>query len=402
MPTRRAHPRAVASYIRRRATRIATAAICAALVGTSFVAAESATADPRLGSVRTYAGVGSAATAGLWDGLTNGRPDIENSRVIAPTIASYDTSGSDRIRTRSEGPLFMRPWTNYDGARLLSAANHAPYLFDATRYWEQGLPAVNVSGQVDFSRETRIDPRFPGNDLTYMAFVRDAVSVVGRDLDPDLWNLTSGEVHAIFTCTSIGRVSTIGSGRTAQVWIDDGGGIRQRLYPKIPQGTGDVRDFFTTAAGFSGTYPCVNVDAQYPHEPEENDGRELSRSGDVIPFLASAWIAQKNLEVPTTVATGSLRILSINGSAPAIRINQSLLPGPLYNRSAAVPATGRGIFWRDVYNVIDSSDVGTPLEAALTTAVGTPLARYATNRFGFKNIDYLGDRAAYRTGGYQN
>ena len=368
----------------RSAVALATA-VCVAL-GTGTVAS----ADPPAGQYRQFAGVGARADANLWEALSTGTPAVDYGRPQIPTVASYSAASASRqqIRTRADGPLFARPGYDLDAIIALSAAHYAPYQGYADDSYAQ---RVTIKGQIDFARiPTRPSSDLPGTDLTWMPFVRDAVSVVGKGLDPRITSLTRAEVQALYQCRSAGHIDA--SRGLAYV----GNGFRQELHPTIPSGE-NVQTAFSNAAGIEEYGSCVPL---YPSSRPENNGTIVTQVGQIQPFAVSSWIAQKNGVATNTVADPGLRMLSINGLAPTSGSVPALMPGPLFGASAVVPA--QGSFAHDIYNVIDHTGVGTALETALTTDARTGLSRTVINRFGFKNLDYLGDRSEYLTSGHRN
>ncbi|WP_213816891.1 hypothetical protein [Glaciihabitans sp. dw_435] len=353
----------------------------------SGVAAE---ADPPAGQYRQFVGVGARADANLWEALSSGTPAVDYGRPQIPSVASYSaaTAARQQIRTRAGGPLSARPGFDLIGLITLSQAHYAPYLGDVDDSYQQ---KVNVRGQVDFARmPTRPTSDLPGTDLTWMPFVRDAISVVGQGLDPRITSLTRAELQALYQCRSAGHISAA----RGMAYVGDG--FRQELHPTIPSGE-NVQTAFANAAGIEEYGSCVPL---YPASRPENNGAIVTQVGEIQPFAVSSWIAQKNGVATDTVDDPGLRLLAINGVAPTSARAPALMPGPLFGASAVVPAPGS--FAHDIYNVIDHTGVGTPLETALTTAAGTGLSRTVINRFGFKNLDYLGDRSQYLTSGHRN
>jgi hypothetical protein len=172
------------------------------------------------------------------------------------------------------------------------------------------------------------------------------------------------------------------------------------IKPVLPTGTGDVRAFFLRAIGVTTPGACVLTSPSFA----ENDAGILTQDGQIVPFLVSSWIAQKNnMLSPRTMNDYEHTILSINGERPTTSASgyPPLMPGPLYGRSAYPPGTQRGVFARDVYNVVRSTDLGnTALVAAVTTQLATPTARMVLNRTGFKNLDYIGQPYRYLPGPY--
>lgn len=371
-------------------TRLATTIVFLAAGAMILGTGSAAHADPPTGQYRQFAGVGARADANLWEALSSGTPAVDYGRAQIASVASYSAAGGSgqQIRTRSNGPLFARPGFDLDALITLSQAHYAPYLgFTDDSY----ATRVSVKDQVDFARiPTRPSSDLPGTDLTWMPFVRDAISVVGQGLDPRITSLTRVELQALYECRSAGHISA------ARGLAYVGDGFRQELHPTIPSGE-NVQTAFENAAGIDEFGSCVPL---YPDSRPENNGTIVTQVGQIQPFAVSSWIAQKNGVATNTVSDPGLRMLAIGGKAPTSGKAPALMPGPLFGAAAVAPTPGA--FAHDVYNVIDHTTVGTPLETALTTDARTGLARTVINRFGFKNLDYLGDRTQYLTSGHRN
>jgi hypothetical protein len=331
-----------------------------------------ASADPWKPDARLYAGVGAASTSVLWDVLTNGRANIAAGTPQARDVASFDPTGSPTIVTKPGAAPISRPTTEAAG---FAALRDYPELVDFVRSANR---PVNIAGVAD-------------DAVTYLPIGRDAVSVAGFRLAPGFDNLTREELTAIYTCTSAGNVRTSVFGTNAVVVYDDGAYILQQLRPQLPAAGTDVRAFFLRAIGVTTPGACVRGGSTTP----ENDARVLSVQGQIIPFLASQWIAQKNNMVNRTMTVDVHTLVKINGERPIDdRYNPDqppLMPGPLFGRGAYPPGTQRGVFTRDVYAVIRTADLESPLTAALTAPLATGTGQLALNRTGYKRVDYLGD-----------
>jgi hypothetical protein len=338
----------------------------------AFAVPAPASADPWKPDGRPYAGVGAASTSVLWDVLTNGRANIADGTPQAPDVASFNPTGTTTIVTKPGGAPITRPTTEAAG---FAALRDSPEQVDFAR--SANRPA-NIAGVAD-------------DAVTYLPIGRDAVSVAGFRLVGGLDNFTREELTAIYTCTSAGNVRTTFFGANAIVVYDDGAYILQQLRPQLPAEGTDVRAFFLRAIGVTEPGPCVRGTSTTP----ENDARVLSVQGQIIPFLASQWIAQKNNMVNRTMTVDVHTLVKINGERPIDdRYNPDqppLMPGPLFGRGAYPPGTQRGVFTRDVYAVIRTADLESPLTAALTAPLATGTGQLALNRVGYKRVDYLGD-----------
>jgi len=359
----------------RRTVSLIAALAVVATVGT----AAPANADPWKPGYRDYAGVGSVVTAAMWDVLTNGRANIAGGAPTVPSVASFDPVGSATIQTKAGVAPIARPGSN------------------------AGIDALMASpDQVDFARvpnRPRYEAGIADDKITYLPVARDAVSVVAFNLGYDVRDFTREDLTAIYSCTPSARVSVAGTGAGARLTFT-GGEVAREIRPVLPTGTGDVRAFFLRAIGVTTPGACVHTSASFA----ENDARVLTDDGAIVPFLVSSYIAQKNGLTPRTMNDYEHTILSINGERPLASTAEPqippLMPGPLYGRGAYPPGTQRGVFSRDVYNVVRSPSLGTPLIAALTSQLATPTARMVLNRTGFKNLDYIGQSNRFLAGPY--
>lgn len=363
-------------------TAVGAGALALAIAGSTV-----ATADPTPAAFRTYAAVGSDTTQDVWNGLTNG------TGAAAPTVASYDAFGTATIQTKSGGAVYKRPAGSGEGVRALSASLTSPFTFA-----NGSGGTVNIQNQVNFARSSSRPAAGATGPLRYLPFARDAVSVVGRSLNAGLTNFTTAELTALYTCGTAGRVSTAAG---ANPVVNLGSGVTQQVDPKLPQTGSGTRSFFLSAIGVTTPGACVETVGA------ENDGTQLTATGQLIPFSAAQWIAQKNGTVlPNTVSSSVFRILNVNGSAPTAGSGSNLTPGALYGSASAAPTPGTGVFARDTYNVVSSTVIGTGtatgLEKVLTTDLNTTSARATISSYGFLPLSYIGNRANYLAGPYTN
>lgn len=359
---------------RRRLLALGTALAVAASVGVPI----SAAADPPPQTYRQYVGVGSPTTNDLWNALAHGVPGLANGQPTVPGVVSYNATGSATITTRAGGALVARPSSAASGIdALLADPAGIDFVRSSTR-------PVNDAGIAD-------------DVVTYLPIARDAVSMVGFQLDSDVIDFSRAELTALYSCRSAGRVVTTGAGAAAIIRYvspaaPDRGAADQRIYPFLPGGTGDVRTFFLRGIGVAAPGPCVQGSAATP----ENDGRVVDQAGEVVPFLVSSWIAQLHnmTPAPRTVTPYDHSITAINGAWAVADGNNNMfppiLPGPIYGRGAYPPGMHQGVFSRDVYIVVRTSALSTSIDEQLTAALRTGPARMVINRAGFKNIDYVG------------
>ncbi|MFE4836041.1 hypothetical protein ACFRAU_15350 [Arthrobacter sp. NPDC056691] len=344
-----------------------------------------ASADP-VSAGRPYAAVGSDTTQDVWNGLTNAGP--------LKTVASYDAFGTPTV-TLETGKQLSRPAGSGAGVKALSAAhNPLNHVYKDTA----GNAFTLAPEDISIARSSS-SPSVAGNDLTFLPFARDAVTVAYKDsAGTAALDLTAEQIRNIFTCTA-------GAGVT----IDAGGkpvvnGIT--LTPKLPQASSGTRSFFLKAAGVSVSTTCVPAGNQ---TSAENSGAALANEGDIIPFSAAQWIAQKNGATADTTAAGQM-IADIDGlkAVDPASSGSSLRPGTLFGNPSLVPDGAVGTFARDTYNVLPASvQTATDgrsiiLRNTVTTLLKTTSGKSIITRFGFRNVDYAGDWTKGKPSGYTN
>ena len=129
----------------------------------------------------------------------------------------------------------------------------------------------------------------------------------------------------------------------------------------------------------------------------ENHADAINASGDIAPFSAAQWIAQKNGLSSTFTGTNaaSLKITKIN-SVEAVTASNTT--GALYGSATAAPAGGAGNFNRDVYSVVPTANntgaTNTLVQTTLRNASYIGAVDHATHNvvedFGFLKISYTG------------
>ena len=367
----------------------------AALLGVAALAltsASAANADPSptptpgtTASYRTYAAVGSDTIQDVYNVLTNG------TGAASPNIASWDAfAGTTTIKTKDGGPTFLRPTGSGAGILALSKSKNTA----GNQLFDNGSGGtVNIANQVDIARSSS-GPATAGTDLAFVPFARDAVSYAVR--------LPAGKgatVNATLTATQLASIYTCA---TTSITLSDATSLT--VYPKLPQNASGTRSFFLKAIGNPVLGTCVTN----PSTIAENDGTAaLTAAGDLIPFSAAQWIAQKNgIQTPNTVSNAAFRIGNISTGTttlfPTAGSGTSLTPGTLYGSASTVPATTTGTFARDTYSVILNSQVGTGtpagIEDAVTTKFTTTSAKATISSYGFLNLSYVStlDRTKYR------
>ncbi len=365
----------------------AVGAICASALALGLISTASASAEPTTPG-RPLAAVGSDTTQDVWNALTNSGP--------LKSVASYDAFGSPaQIVTKTGVAPFTRPNGSGAGVKALSASlnplNHV--------YKDSANNSFTLKkNDVDIARSSS-SPSVAGTDLTFLPFARDAVTVAVKDSANRPLALTTQQITNIFTCTA-GDGVTI-DGATGKPVLGT-----MVFTPKLPQAASGTRGFFLKAAGITPNTTCIPAAAQtYP----ENSGAALVNDGDIIPFSAAQWIAQKNGAMTDTTSTGQL-LADIDGlkAVDPTSVSPALTPGDLYGDPAVTPTSGKGTFGRDVYNVVSSSvqtsklTYNVVLNNAVSTSLKTTAGKSIINKFGFKTISYVGDWTMGKKSGYTN
>ncbi|MCO4262622.1 hypothetical protein [Pseudarthrobacter raffinosi] len=365
----------------------AVGAICVTALALGLISSASASAEPTTPD-RPLAAVGSDTIQDVWNALTNTGP--------IRTVASYDAFGlPSAIVTKTGVTAFTRPNGSGAGVKALSASlnplNHV--------YKDSANNTFTLKrNDVDIARSSS-SPSVAGTDLTFLPFARDAMTVAVKDSTNTPVNLTTQQIANIFSCTA-GDGVTI-DGTTGKPVIGT-----MTFTPKLPQAASGTRAFFVKAIGVTPNSTCIpDIEQNYP----ENNGAALINDGDIIAFSAAQWIAQKNGAMANTTAAGQV-LANIDGlkaidpatTAPA------LAPGDLYGNAAVAPASGKGTFARDTYNVVASSTQTSKLiyslvlSNAVTTNLKTIGSKVIINKFGFKTLSYVGDWTMGKKSGYTN
>ncbi|GAB4100947.1 hypothetical protein [Sinomonas halotolerans] len=372
------------SNIIKKAGAVTASALVLGFAGVSLASAEPAS------SGRPYAAVGSDTTQGVWNGLTNGGP--------IRSIASWDAfaaDGSTTITLNTSGQTIARPNGSGSGVKALSAAenpnNHVFIGQDKQTY-------TLKPGDISVARSSSA-PSKAGNELIFLPFARDAMTFAYKDSQNRALDLSPEEIQGIFSCTPKGRVTINAEGKP----VVDG----FVLTPKVPNAASGTYSFFMKAAALTSLdSTCVPPANQgFP----ENNAEVLVNDGDIVPFSAAQWIAQNNGAIQNTTSAqhhladiASRKAIDPASAAPTLR------PGPLFGDPTVAPPVGFGSYARDVFNVVPAriaSSTATEdvvLRNSITTLLKTTASKRIINKFGFMNLEYVGDWAAGKPSGYTN
>ncbi|MFF3845008.1 hypothetical protein [Streptomyces sp. NPDC002328] len=318
------------------------AVLGAAVLGVGVLATP-ALADPSAGEYRVLAGVGSDTTQDVLNGLGDAvLRDVDgDGQADDKVIASYDATGTAALKTRAAGCDLARPNGSSAGIDKLNevlAANPGDALYNC----------------LDFARSSRGPANTSSQDLTWIPFAKDAVSVAVRE-DSALaggLDLSTQQLRSIFTCD----VTTLN-------------GVA--LTPLLPQANSGTRTFFLGKIGVSEAQvgSCVGT-------MQEHNGQALDSAGDIAPYSIAQYIAQVTLAVPDR--HGATVLGKVNGSEP-FTDEGTLNSAFSYNR--------------DVYNVVPSSKLtDAVIDDTFTGSDSKVCAATATiNTYGFGTIGNCGD-----------
>ncbi|MCW2540156.1 MAG: hypothetical protein JWN95_1881 [Frankiales bacterium] len=309
----------------RKASLLACIAISAGVI--AALQSGTAQADPPAGTFGQLAGVGSDTTQGVMNGLATA--------IGGGTVASYDAVGSATISTKSGTTCTItRPNGSGPGVDALVASNAAS------------------NNCVDFARSSS-DNRssYAGKGLTYIPFAQDAVAYAVRSDSGVSKKLTTANLKSIYTCALPAATQA-------------------NFKPMLPKSGSGTRKFFLQSLGLTDTAtyttdnPCVSQVDGSGNPFEENTGTLLTDPKQLVPYSIAVYQSQVN----GTVA-------DVHGSAVLAQVN-SIAPLELNTDSS---------FKREVFNVIESSDVNTaPFSTTFKGATSSVCANAATiEKYGF-------------------
>ncbi|UUU31299.1 substrate-binding domain-containing protein [Streptomyces sp. CA-210063] len=311
------------------------AVLGAAVLGVGVFAAP-ALADPPAGDYRVLAGAGSDTTQDVLNGIGDA---VDGGR----TIASYNATPTGTVKTREVNCEIARPNGSSAGVTALNTA------------------VDTNSGCLDFARSSRGPAdTSTSQDLTFIPFAKDAVSVAVRDdsaLNNDL-DLTTAQLAAIFRCDAGARVLN---------------GVT--LTPLLPQLNSGTRTFFLGRIGVTEAQvgSCVAT-------MQEHNGLALDTAGDIAPYSIAQYISQVTNVVEDR--HGATALGRIDGSEP-FTAEGTLNTGFVYNR--------------DVYNVVPTAKLTDPVIDAVFTGTDSKVCTAVSagqsviEKYGFGRIDHCGD-----------
>ena len=350
------------------------AVACLAVAGLAF-GTVSASADPAAGTFRAINGVGSDTTQDVVNGLT----------TVIPALGSYDAAATGTIKTTASGLSFNRPNGSTAGVQALSAsANNT-----GTRTYP-AAGGVSITGQVDFARSSSApNSGFPGTDLTFIPFARDAVSYAvnsSSDFPRDLLVGSSAQDSispAPFTLRNIYRC--------AVTTFLNGDGDPVTIRPLLPQSGSGTRTFWLTTLGLTEAQ-VTGCASDLGGLIQEHDGTKIKGAGDIVPFSVAQYLSQSNyktLPTPVDERRGVVDLGRIGGVKPI------LLTANGNELNTTFPVN------RLIFNVVETARLGESGIAATFVGTGSSVCSNSTiiRNYGFGTIGALcGNSTTYKQG----
>jgi hypothetical protein len=330
-----------------RKNKVRLVAVVAAVASATLLGAFTANADPTAGTFPALAGVGSDTIQDVMNGMSTAIPAIGSYDAVAPASDSNKTT----ITTRSGGVAFTRPNGSGDGQNALSDA------IDGHAY-----NGVVITGDVDFARSSSgpAPATFPGTQLTFIPFAKDAVSYAVNEASDFPRDIPEGSAAAAAANPSALTLWNIYH-CTATTYTDSNTNTIT-IIPLLPQSGSGTRKFWDSTFSLTeGSLPSCVTDLN--GTTEENDGSSLTGPGDIMPFSISQYIAQGNwssLPAPTTQRTKAAVLGAIDGIQPFVLSGNTVVQNPSFEIN------------RLVYNVVSTARLTDPTIAA--TFVGTSSA----------------------------
>jgi ABC-type phosphate transport system substrate-binding protein len=214
-------------------------------------------------------GVGSDTIQNLFDQFSI---DYNASHKTGARLYSWDalnpkTGLDDNVKTKTTCSSILRPNGSSAGITALTAntraKNHSHFCIDYAR--------------ASRGRKSTDPAKGPGGIL-FVAVAKDAVTYATNNGSNAPANLTTAQLHAIFTCT-------------ATTWNQVGGTSTATIKPQLPQAGSGTRAFFETAIGItdSSVGACVGQTA------EENEGVNAALAGPntIFPYSIGKFVAEK-------------------------------------------------------------------------------------------------------------
>jgi len=338
-----------------------------ACLATLTLAVGSAVADPSGPPVyRVLAGEGSYTTQDVMNALANA---VTNNGT--KILGSYDTPGSSPITTKN-----------------LSSCNNLPRRYGSTEVDELEDSQIGALGPgcFDFARTVYNDaPAHPGQNLTYIPFAQDGLSIITRASATVPKSLTMAQLQNLYNCVSPPPVGTF------QPMLP-GFGSGTRAYFLLQLGIPDTGDI-----GLANNRPCVRTTDINGNPLQDNIGNLLFASNQVEPYSVSSFIAQQSREVSDV--HGNTVLGEINGIEP-LMANPAIANGitSATRASTTLPKSLTIGQLQNLYNCVSPPVVGT--FQPMLPASGSTLRANFLAELGIPNtpdIGTAGNRPCVRT-----
>lgn len=367
---------------------VGAAGLFAGLASTTSVAQ----ADPK--QLDALVGVGSDTTQEVMNALagenagklyTPIRSTVDSGyrQIISFNAQNPDATGDQCIAPKVKFATIYRANGSGSGIKALSRAIDLSATWGTGQTGCPGSTAKSVAGLIDFARSssTADAATYPGTDLTFVPFARDAISYAYyyKGTGTAITDFTKAELNSIYTSNADYTVITRG-------------GISTRVYAcdiQSGSGTGDKWASFlgytrNTSANTAAYTVCKDTGGNPSNQTgtntgklQENDTAALVTKGDAIKALAtnssanvqvivgmsaSAFIARANLVSFETIATG------VNMGAIANDGTSTNLGFPFGNGLVAWNGSASNLtpnstffqsstFGRSVFNVFDTNRI---------------------------------------------
>ncbi|WP_377271830.1 PstS family phosphate ABC transporter substrate-binding protein [Peterkaempfera sp. SMS 1(5)a] len=241
---------------------------------------------------------------------------------------SYLAEGTATLQTKtSASATLARPVGSGAGISALLDVNNT-----------NTLNASGTRTHVDVARSSS-DPSAGPSSLLFVPFAVDAVTWAAKSGGNAPANLTTQQLHDIYSCT-VTNWSAVG-------------GTSGTIAPVLPQANSGTRKMFLSKIGVTTPGTCVTSNDSIV----ENEGTNAVFTGAnaanvLVPYATSKFIAQEN-QLPNAAADlrGSLTLRQVNSVAP---------------RNADGTLNSGFPYKREVYNVVIGSTIPAYLQGLLS------------------------------------
>lgn len=395
-------------------TRRSALAVGASVLAIATVAAPTvAFAEPASTSgTRTYQISGSDTIQDVLNGITTGYSTFGSFQSNLDSWNAFSSNSPDTITPKSGGATLGRPHGSGDGVKALSASwstTNAVFAQTVSGVTTNYTLQQGGTHELDFARSsskpgTAVVAGSANDKLTFVPFARDAVTPVIQDpaggVNYSAVNgLTIDQLKAIFgnvgTSSETNPVITNAGGKVYyNTAPGTGSNVQLELKPVLPQASSGTRSFFLSAIGVTTPGAWVSQGVN------ENDASALNTEGQIAPFSAAQWIAQKNGfggNTFTGTNSSTLRLASFNNGSTsdfaATASGSTWSPNTaVYGSNSAVPTSTSFPLARDTYIVVPTANytgsVKTLVDNLGQKTHGVSPAVYVVQDYGFLRLNY--------------